>query len=187
MGRRSIIRPRHRVMRDGSFACTWQAGEAQAIAAALGVPVVSNFGPPICSPGDRARRWFPCLTMLVRACEARPRVAEYRRHREPDGDSRGRGPEAVVAFDTGPGNMVMDALALELFEKRFDRNGAIAARGQGGGTGAGCGVAQSLFSPQAAAHSGARTVRNGICGRSFSRSAGGSARSRKMRWPRQPL
>jgi anhydro-N-acetylmuramic acid kinase len=39
------------------------------------------------------------------------------------------GPEAVVAFDTGPGNMVMDALALELFGKRFDRNGAIAAEG----------------------------------------------------------
>ena len=33
-------------------------------------------------------------------------------------------------FRTGPGNMVIDALAQELFGKRFDRNGAIAARGQ---------------------------------------------------------
>ena len=39
------------------------------------------------------------------------------------------GPEALVAFDTGPGNMVMDALALELFQRKFDRNGAIAAEG----------------------------------------------------------
>jgi anhydro-N-acetylmuramic acid kinase len=35
----------------------------------------------------------------------------------------------VIAFDTGPGNMVVDALALELFGKPFDRNGAIAASG----------------------------------------------------------
>ena len=35
----------------------------------------------------------------------------------------------VIAFDTGPGNMVIDALAQELFGKAFDRNGAIAARG----------------------------------------------------------
>jgi anhydro-N-acetylmuramic acid kinase len=38
-------------------------------------------------------------------------------------------PSAVLAFDTGPGNMVIDALAMQLFGKRFDRNGAIAANG----------------------------------------------------------
>jgi anhydro-N-acetylmuramic acid kinase len=36
----------------------------------------------------------------------------------------------VIAFDTGPGNMVIDALTLELFGERFDRNGAIAAGGK---------------------------------------------------------
>ena len=35
----------------------------------------------------------------------------------------------MIAFDTGPGNMVIDALAQQLFNKPFDRNGAIAARG----------------------------------------------------------
>ncbi len=39
----------------------------------------------------------------------------------------GRG--LLIAFDTGPGNMVIDALAQELFAKKFDRNGAIAATG----------------------------------------------------------
>jgi anhydro-N-acetylmuramic acid kinase len=39
-------------------------------------------------------------------------------------------PAQVIAFDTGPGNMIIDALAQQLFSKRFDRNGAIAARGQ---------------------------------------------------------
>jgi anhydro-N-acetylmuramic acid kinase len=39
-------------------------------------------------------------------------------------------PEAVIAFDTGPGNMVVDALAQKLFAKPFDRNGALAAEGR---------------------------------------------------------
>jgi anhydro-N-acetylmuramic acid kinase len=41
----------------------------------------------------------------------------------------GTGADRVIAFDTGPGNMVIDALAQELFGKAFDRNGALAARG----------------------------------------------------------
>jgi anhydro-N-acetylmuramic acid kinase len=39
-------------------------------------------------------------------------------------------PDQVVAFDSGPGNMVIDWLAHELFAQRFDRNGSIAATGQ---------------------------------------------------------
>jgi anhydro-N-acetylmuramic acid kinase len=35
----------------------------------------------------------------------------------------------VIAFDTGPGNMVIDALAQQLFNKPFDGNGALAATG----------------------------------------------------------
>jgi anhydro-N-acetylmuramic acid kinase len=35
----------------------------------------------------------------------------------------------VMAFDTGPGNMLIDALAQRLFSRPYDRNGAIAARG----------------------------------------------------------
>jgi anhydro-N-acetylmuramic acid kinase len=38
-------------------------------------------------------------------------------------------PRDVIAFDTGPGNMVIDAVTQELFEKPFDRDGKIAASG----------------------------------------------------------
>jgi anhydro-N-acetylmuramic acid kinase len=41
----------------------------------------------------------------------------------------GAAADAVVAFDTGPGNMVIDALAQELFHQKFDRNGDLAAQG----------------------------------------------------------
>jgi anhydro-N-acetylmuramic acid kinase len=41
----------------------------------------------------------------------------------------GAATDQVIAFDTGPGNMVIDALAQQLFHKSYDRNGAIAAEG----------------------------------------------------------
>ncbi len=37
---------------------------------------------------------------------------------------------SALAFDTGPGNMVVDALVSELFEEPFDRDGKIAASGR---------------------------------------------------------
>ncbi len=48
----------------------------------------------------------------------------------------GAAPDAVIAFDTGPGNMVIDWLAQKLFDKPFDRDGALAARGDSAGAGA---------------------------------------------------
>jgi anhydro-N-acetylmuramic acid kinase len=39
-------------------------------------------------------------------------------------------PDQVISFDTGPGNMVIDAMAHQLFGKPFDRNGALAANGK---------------------------------------------------------
>jgi anhydro-N-acetylmuramic acid kinase len=44
----------------------------------------------------------------------------------PAGASLGK----VIAFDTGPGNMVMDAVMEELFGKRYDRDGKVAASGR---------------------------------------------------------
>jgi anhydro-N-acetylmuramic acid kinase len=38
--------------------------------------------------------------------------------------------EQVIAFDTGPGNMVIDAVTERLFGRKYDRDGRIAARGR---------------------------------------------------------
>ena len=38
-------------------------------------------------------------------------------------------PRQVIAFDTGPGNMVIDAVTEQLFHKPYDRDGRIAASG----------------------------------------------------------
>ncbi|MDE3187481.1 MAG: anhydro-N-acetylmuramic acid kinase [Acidobacteriota bacterium] len=113
-----------------SFACTWQAGEAAAIAAATGVPVVSNFRPADMLAGGQGAPLVPLLDYVLFADTRRGRVLQNiggiaNLTASPAGGS----PQHLIAFDTGPGNMVMDALALELFNKQYDRNGAIAARG----------------------------------------------------------
>jgi anhydro-N-acetylmuramic acid kinase len=41
----------------------------------------------------------------------------------------GAGVDGVMAFDTGPGNMVIDACMRRLYEREFDKNGAVARSG----------------------------------------------------------
>jgi anhydro-N-acetylmuramic acid kinase len=113
------------------FACTWQAGEPAAIAAEIGVPVVSNFRPADMLAGGQGAPLVPLLDYALFADVKRGRVLQNiggiaNLTAIPAG---GRA-DQLIAFDTGPGNMIIDALALELFGQPFDRNGAIAARGK---------------------------------------------------------
>jgi anhydro-N-acetylmuramic acid kinase len=112
------------------FSCTWQLGEPAVIAAAVRVPVVSNFRPADMLAGGQGAPLVPLLDFVLFADRKRGRVLQNiggigNLTAIPAGASA----DAVIAFDTGPGNMVVDALALELFGKRFDHNGDIAAQG----------------------------------------------------------
>jgi len=112
------------------FACTWQAGEAQAIAAALGVPVVANFRPADMLAGGQGAPLVPLLDYVQFAHARRGRVLQnIGGIANLTAIPAGAGPDAVIAFDSGPGNMVIDALAQQLFGKPFDKNGAWAAQG----------------------------------------------------------
>lgn len=113
-----------------TFACTWQAGEAALIAAEVGVPVVSNFRPADMAAGGQGAPLVPLLDHVLFADRKRGRVLQnIGGIGNLTAMPAGRGAEALVAFDTGPGNMVMDAVAQKLFRKSYDRNGAIAAKG----------------------------------------------------------
>ena len=112
------------------FACTWQTGEAAVIAEALSVSVASNFRPADMAAGGQGAPLVPLLDYVLFADAKRGRVLQNiggiaNLTAIPAGASS----ERVMAFDTGPGNMVIDALVQNLFGKMFDRNGAIAARG----------------------------------------------------------
>jgi anhydro-N-acetylmuramic acid kinase len=113
------------------FACTWQLGEPALIAAATGIPVVSNFRPADMAFGGQGAPLVPLLDYAFFAHPARTRVLQNiggigNLTVIPAGASQ----DKVIAFDTGPGNMIIDTLTQQLFSKKYDRNGSIAARGR---------------------------------------------------------
>jgi anhydro-N-acetylmuramic acid kinase len=114
-----------------SIACTWQLGEPALIAAATGLPVVSNFRPADMAAGGQGAPLVPLLDYVLFAHAKRARVLQNiggigNLTVIPAGATQ----DKVIAFDTGPGNMIIDALTQRLFQKPYDRNGRIAASGK---------------------------------------------------------
>jgi anhydro-N-acetylmuramic acid kinase len=122
--------PRPAAYAGRRFACTWQLGEAQLIAATLGIPVVSNFRPADMLAGGQGAPLVPLLDYALFADSRRGRVLQnIGGIANLTAIPAGAAPENLIAFDTGPGNMVMDALSQLLFGKPFDLNGDLAAEG----------------------------------------------------------
>ncbi len=113
------------------IACTWQSGEAAIIAAKIGVPVVSDFRPADMAAGGKGAPLVPFLDYVLYRHRRYGRIVQNLGGIANLTAIPPRAlPEDVVAFDTGPGNMVIDAVTEHLFERPFDRNGRIAARGE---------------------------------------------------------
>ena len=112
------------------IACTWQTGEGAVLAARLGVPVVSDFRPADMAAGGKGAPLVPFLDYLVfRDGRAGRIVQNLGGIGNLTAIPAAAGPGDVLAFDTGPSNMVIDQLAQLLFSRPFDRDGAIAATG----------------------------------------------------------
>ncbi|MGB8028309.1 MAG: anhydro-N-acetylmuramic acid kinase [Terracidiphilus sp.] len=123
--------PSAQVYAGRRFACTWQLGEAAVIAAAAGVPVVSNFRPADMMAGGQGAPLVSLLDYALFADTKRGRVLQnIGGIANLTAIPAGAKLDEVIAFDTGPGNMVIDALAQKLFGKRFDPKGTFAARGK---------------------------------------------------------
>lgn len=113
------------------LAVTWQTGEASVLAARTGVPVVSDFRPADMAAGGKGAPLVPFLDYVLYRHRRRGRIVQ---------NIGGIGnltaiparakPEQVTAFDTGPGNMVIDALAGQLLGRRCDFDGRVAAKGE---------------------------------------------------------
>jgi anhydro-N-acetylmuramic acid kinase len=112
------------------FACTWQIGEMAMLAAETGVPVVSNFRPADIVAGGQGAPLVSLLDFVVFRHAARGRVLQ---NLGGIGNLTAIPPNASIAepiaFDTGPANMVIDALMTRLFGKPYDADGRIAASG----------------------------------------------------------
>jgi anhydro-N-acetylmuramic acid kinase len=111
-------------------AATWQTGEAAVIAARVGVSVVSDFRPADMAAGGKGAPLVPYLDYLLFHDSKIGRIVQNiggiaNLTAIPAGAVASR----VFAFDTGPGNMVIDAVTDALFGRAFDRGGKIAASG----------------------------------------------------------
>ena len=121
--------PRRYLGRD--LACTWQTGEGAVIAARTGAPVVSDFRPADMAAGGQGAPLVPFLDYLLYRHPRHGRIVQnIGGIANLTAIPAGASPEQVIAFDTGPGNMVMDAVTERLFGRPFDRDGRIAARGR---------------------------------------------------------
>jgi anhydro-N-acetylmuramic acid kinase len=112
------------------LAVTWQTGEGSIIAARCRVPVVTDFRPAEMAAGGKGAPLVPFLDYLVYGDRRVGRIVQ-----NIGGIANftaippGAAPYQLMAFDTGPGNMVMDAVTDHLFGKSYDRDGRIAACG----------------------------------------------------------
>ena len=110
---------------------TWQIGEAAVVAERLRVPVVSDFRPADLAAGGQGAPLVPMLDFCLFRSAGVSRVLQ---NLGGIGNlaavPAGAGVNGVMAFDTGPANMVIDECMRRLYEREFDRGGAVARTGR---------------------------------------------------------
>jgi anhydro-N-acetylmuramic acid kinase len=113
------------------LAVTWQSGDGAVLAARLEVPVVSDFRPADMAAGGKGAPLVPLFDFFLYRDPRRGRIAQnlggIANLTAIPADAS---PDDVLAFDTGPGNMVIDAVTERLFHRPYDRDGRIAAAGR---------------------------------------------------------
>lgn len=111
--------------------CTWQTGEAAVMAERMRVPVVSDFRSADMAAGGQAAPLVPMFDFCMFRDGKKSRVllnlGGIANVTVLPADC---GATDVLAFDTGPANMVIDGCMQRLFKKTFDRGGSRAAQGR---------------------------------------------------------
>jgi anhydro-N-acetylmuramic acid kinase len=118
---------------NGKHPSTLQIGEPSVIAERTGITTVADFRPRDIAAGGQGAPLVPYVDWALFTHDSRPRVVQ---NIGGIGNLTFLPPRAkladVIAFDTGPGNMILDAVVTKLSHGRqtYDRNGRWAARGK---------------------------------------------------------
>jgi anhydro-N-acetylmuramic acid kinase len=110
---------------------TWQTGEAAVTAAKVGAPVISDFRPADMAAGGKGAPLVPFLDFaLFRDARVGRIVQNIGGIANLTAIPARASADEVIAFDTGPGNMVIDAVTEQLFRQPFDADGRLALAGK---------------------------------------------------------
>jgi anhydro-N-acetylmuramic acid kinase len=110
---------------------TWQMGEAAVIAERLRVPVVSDFRPADLAAGGQGAPLVPMLDYcMFRSVKVSRVLLNLGGVGNLTAIPAKVAIDGVMAFDTGPGNMVIDECMRRLYERAFDRDGVVARTGK---------------------------------------------------------
>ncbi|MEO8096519.1 MAG: anhydro-N-acetylmuramic acid kinase [Acidobacteriota bacterium] len=115
------------------IASTFQIGDAAVVAERTGIRTVSNFRERDIAAGGKGAPLVPYVDYMLFRDRRKPRVAlNIGGIANITVIPAAAKPEDVIAFDTGPGNMILDALTAKLTggKQTFDRGGRIARKGK---------------------------------------------------------
>jgi anhydro-N-acetylmuramic acid kinase len=113
-----------------SVRTTLQIGDPSALAALTGITTVGDFRVADMARGGQGAPLVPYIDWLIFRSPAKHRlVLNIGGIANVTAVPKNAAREDVIAFDTGPGNMVVDALTRHFFDKPYDPNGSIAGSG----------------------------------------------------------
>ena len=111
--------------------CTWQTGEPAVVAERLGLPVVSDFRSADMAAGGQGAPLVPMLDLCLYSHPANNRILlNLGGIANLTALPAGGDAEGVLAFDTGPANMVVDGCMGRLYGLPYDEGGAAGAAGR---------------------------------------------------------
>jgi anhydro-N-acetylmuramic acid kinase len=109
---------------------TWQLGEAAVITERLRCPVVTDFRPADLAAGGQGAPLVPMLDWcMFRSAKVSRVLLNLGGIANLTSIPAGANLSQVIAFDTGPGNMVIDACTQRLFGRPYDKDGKFARKG----------------------------------------------------------
>ncbi len=119
----------HTIFHDPAQGRTWQIGDGSRLAARSGIAVVNDFRSADVAAGGQGAPLVPLYHRALAAALEKP-LALLNIGGVSNVTWLGQGDEEVLAFDTGPGNALIDDWVWRHTGRRYDQNGALAAAGR---------------------------------------------------------